>query len=310
MWLGLPVLPPQRTGDERFPPHMGKLCCPKAEAGPAEQEQQLAWPAACHGHPRAAIQPSLSLGNKAERQGVSAREGAARAAGPATVRPALGSRGGGGTVPSVPRSRPLSPLQVSHLLQAVCAGVASGERTRASPGGVRPPLLAPSHSTGRGSPLLAHPVLSAGVGAAAAARVLTHAPLPQLFSLQAPLKTLLQLTIMPIINGRHRRCPHTPGLVQGHGGIWLHCTSPSLQRGLKRGCRSHCPKAWTSPRRWSPTMRYVAGWGWPGPPQRAQGPCPAGAGRSLTQPCANPLPFCRDSSRWELISTSPRGCGR
>lgn len=31
-------------------------------------------------------------------------------------------------------------------------------------------------------------------------------PSPQLFSLQAPLKTLLQLTIMPIINGKHHHC--------------------------------------------------------------------------------------------------------
>lgn len=39
-----------------------------------------------------------------------------------------------GKVPSTLRSWLLFPMQVSHLLQAVCAGVASGEWTHASLG--------------------------------------------------------------------------------------------------------------------------------------------------------------------------------
>lgn len=91
VWPGLPVQPPQCAREECFPPGLGRLLCPKAEG---EQEEQPAWPAACSGHSRAMIQPSLSSGNEAERQGVSAREGAARAAGPATVWPVLGSCAG------------------------------------------------------------------------------------------------------------------------------------------------------------------------------------------------------------------------
>lgn len=43
-------------------------------------------------------------------------------------------------------------------------------------------------------------------------------PLPQLFSLQAPLKTLLQLTIMPIINGKQ------PPARSGWAGAGARCS--------------------------------------------------------------------------------------
>lgn len=65
---------------------------------------------------------------------------------------------------------------------------------------------------------------------------------PQLFSLQAPLKTLLQLTIMPIINGRHHCCPRTAGL--GAGPQWdsasLHLSLPAER--TKKGVQIPLPE--------------------------------------------------------------------
>lgn len=167
--------------------------------------------------------------------------------------PCWGPAEAAGKVPSAPRSRLLSPLQVSHLLQAVCAGVASGEQTRASPGG--PASLAspqPQHGAGSGrgrasqdtpsSPPSAKPRHArpgqAGLLPLRSPRLL----FPQLFSLQAPLKTLLQLTIMPIINGRHHRCPHTAGL--GAGAQWdsasLHLSLPAER--TKKGVQIPLPE--------------------------------------------------------------------
>lgn len=191
-------------------------------------------------------------------------------------------------------------LQVPHLLQAVGTGVTGGERSLCVPGPA--PCCSPGAAQAWRGCALQDP--ASRWGHAALPLYSPAFALPQLFSLQAPLKTLLQLTIMPIINGTHRGC-HT-GARAGAGGTWLHRVSPSLQRGLKRGCRSHCQRAWTSPRRWSPTTRYVASTGIP-----SWGRDHILLGRAQShQPHIDPLPLCRDSSRWELISTSPRGCGR
>lgn len=173
--------------------------------------------------------------------------------------------------PSAPSSPPLSAPQVSHLLKAVGAGVTGGEWTQ--------PPTASLAGSGRGCRARDppyHPPCAEWL-------VQWHSPtlLSQLFSLQAPLKTLLQLTIMPIINGKHRCCPQAAGLRAGHGGARLHRLSPSLQRGLKQGCRSHCRRAWTSPGRWSPTMRYGMGTVWASA---------AGTGTVSHQPRAHPLP--------------------
>lgn len=136
-----------------------------------------------------------------------------------------------GKVPSTLRSWLLSPMQVSHLLQAVCAGVASGEWTHASLGDLASLASAqPQHGAGSGKGCASQDTSSSPPSAKcrhawprqagllpllARSRTLLS---PQLFSLQAPLKTLLQLTIMPLINGRHHHHPHTAGL--GAGVEW------------------------------------------------------------------------------------------
>lgn len=162
-----------------------------------------------------------------------------------------------GKVPSAPHSRLLSPLQVSHLLQAVCAGVASGERTRASPRGGGPASLAstqPQHGAGLGRGCASQDTPSSPPSAKRRHALPRQAGLPllpvcsptflspQLFSLQAPLKTLLQLTIMPIINGRHHRCRHAAGL--GAGAQWdlvsLHLSLPAER--TKKGVQIPLPE--------------------------------------------------------------------
>ncbi|XP_041275120.1 phospholipid transfer protein isoform X7 [Onychostruthus taczanowskii] len=96
-----------------------------------------------------------------------------------------------------------------------------------------------------------------------------------LFSLQAPLKTLLQLTIMPIINERTKKGVQIP-LPEGMDFTREVVTNHAVCGAIGTACAS------------------MSCWG----------------GHCHLQPCTDPSSLCRDSSQWELISTSPRGCGR
>lgn len=167
--------------------------------------------------------------------------------------PCWGPAEAAGKVPSAPHSQLLSPLQVSHLLQAVCTGVASGEQTRASPGGPAS-LASPQLQHGAGSARGCTSQDTPSSPPSAKCRhalprlvglLLLRSPTllsPQLFSLQAPLKTLLQLTIMPIINGRHHHCLHTARL--GAGAHWdsasLHLSFPAER--TKKGVQIPLPE--------------------------------------------------------------------
>ncbi|XP_041334692.1 phospholipid transfer protein isoform X1 [Pyrgilauda ruficollis] len=96
-----------------------------------------------------------------------------------------------------------------------------------------------------------------------------------LFSLQAPLKTLLQLTIMPIINERTKKGVQIP-LPEGMDFTREVVTNHAVCGAIGTACAS------------------MSCW----------------EGHCHLQPCTDPSSLCRDSSQWELISTSPRGCGR
>lgn len=105
----------------------------------------------------------------------------------------------------------ISLLQVSDLLKSVCAGV-SGSESGVAVGGCTGAgwQLTPTH----------HPCAP------------VCALFPQLIPLQAPLKTLLQIGVMPMLNGRgYGRGEEGSNGGRGlAGGTWLNLPLPPTER--------------------------------------------------------------------------------
>lgn len=101
---------------------------------------------------------------------------------------------------------------------------------------------------------------------------LLSSPLPQLFSLQAPLKTLLQLTIMPIINGKQ------PPARSGWTGAGARCSLRLLPaERTRKGVQIPLPEGMDFTRE-VVTNHAVREHGWDSPdPVAGTGTVPGGA---------------------------------